>query len=730
MIQLRTSIAALGIAATLAATAQAPGVLPGIENYESQQLRPEAPAITFMPGGEHYLMLSPDKTKIIKYDSTTGREVETIFDASHTRQSSIASVEGFTLSPDGTKLLLHEKSTPIYRYSYTAEHYVFQIARNILAPLSTQHPAQRDPVFSPDARMVAFVADNNIYLKKLDFDTETAVTTDGLEGRIINGAPDWGYDEEFDLPKCMAWAPDNSTLVYLKFNETDVPPYTLPLYGGFCPEYPQYADYPGALTYKYSLPGYPVSNVTLHSFDIDNRKTKDLALPGAPTYIPRIFYSPTDPSCLLAATLNRDQTRMELFAVNPKSTVVKSLLVEQPGAWVLPQTYQDLHLLAGSFVIFSPRSGHTHLYEYAYNGTLTRTLTSGDYDVTAYYGCDTRGNHYFTSTIDGPLNRTLSRLDLKNNLTALSPASGTATATFAPTCNYYLMGHSTASQPPVYTLNGDKLKKPLTLTDNADVRARYASAPRKEFITVPSAVAGVDLNAYIIKPSNFDPSRRYPLIVWQYSGPGANMVADAWSMGWEQYAASNGYIIACVDPRGSGARGYDFLTSPYRDLGRVETADQCAAARHLAALPYVDSGKVGIAGWSYGGYETLMALSVPSTPFTAGVAIAPVTSWNYYDAIYTERFMLTPAQNPMGYRDSAPLNMASSMNAPLLIMAGTADDNVHPANTMQYLAELQRHGKLCNLMLFPNKNHSIYGCNARDLVYSNLLHHFNNVFNK
>ena len=726
---LRNIIAATAIAATLNATADAPGVLAGIDNYESKQLRPQRPEITFMPGGEQYLMLSPDKTKIVKYDTATGRELETILDTSHTREASIGTIAGYTLSPDATKMLIFSESKPVYRYSYTATHYVFQISRNILTPLSTQHPQQRDPLFSPDSRMVAFVADNNIYLKKLDYNTETAVTTDGLEGSIINGAPDWGYDEEFDLPRCMAWAPDNTTLVYLKFNEKAVPPYTLPLYGGYCPEYPQYEDYPGTFTYKYSLPGYPLSTVTLHSFDIDNRKTKDIALPDPSIcYIPRIFYSPSDPACLLAATLNRDQTRMELFAVNPKSTVVKSLLVEKPGAWVTPQTYEDLHLGPQSFFIFSTRSGHTHLYEYAYNGTLLRTRTSGNYDVTAYYGSDARGNHYFTSTVDGPLNRTLSRLDAKNNLTPLSPAKGTATAQFAPGCAHYLMGHSTATTPPVYTLQGDKLKKGRLWTDNAEVAARYASAPKKEFVKVPSAAAGIELDAYIIKPAGFDPSKRYPLIVWQYSGPGANSVTDSWSVGWEQYAATQGYIVACVDPRGSGAHGYEFLTAGYRNLGAVETADQCAAARHLASLPYVDSGKVGIAGWSYGGYETLMALTQPSTPFTAGVAIAPVTSWRYYDAIYTERFMLTPAQNPAGYRDSAPLTRAASLSAPLLIMSGTADDNVHPANTFQFLAALQQHGKLCNLMLFPNKNHSIYGCNARDLVYSNLLIHFNTCF--
>lgn len=712
--------------------AAAPGVLPGIEAFESARMRPVAPKeLTYMPDGETYLVLADDSKRIIQYETSSGKEVAVIFDADKTRESRLTSVSAFILSPDGKKLMVYNETQPVYRYSFYAKYYVFEIMHNVLKPLSTEHEWQRNPLFSPDGRSVAFVANNNIFLKKLDFGTETAVTTDGKMNEIINGVPDWGYDEEFDITCAMTWAPDNSTLCYLKFDETEVPLFTFPLYGGYCPEYSQYELYPGTYSYKYTLPGEKNSKVSLHSFDIDNRKTKDLPLPGnAIEYIPRIFYSKSNPSLLLAVALNRDQTRMEIFAVNPKSTVCKSLLVEQPGAWVMPETYENLKILENSFVIMSPRSGYTHLYEYSFEGQLMRTLTSGNFDVTDYYGCDAQGNHYYQSDFSGPLNRVVSRIDIKNKVTDISSTAGVASAQFSPSCNYFTLNESSSTKANEYTLYNSKLKKLRVLESNADVAQRYATLPRKEFIKVPSAAAGIELDAYIIKPANFDPSRKYPLILWQYSGPGASMVLDSWSVDWQQFAANQGYVVACVDPRGSGGRGYSFLTTGYKHLGRCETDDQIAAGRYLASLPYVDQQRVGIAGWSYGGYETLMALSEPSTPFTAGVAIAPVTSWRFYDAIYTERYMLTPAQNPDGYASSAPVNMTARMNAPLLLMSGTADDNVHFTNTIEYLAQLQRSGKLCNLMVFPNKNHSIYGCNARDLVYSNMLNHFNLYFKK
>ena len=730
MIKKISVIAALGFimgAVYQPAQAEAPGIIPGINRYESERARMKQPqSMVYMPDGENYLLLSADRKQIVKYETATGKEVGTVLDVERTRNASIPAIQGYSVSPDGTKLLVFAESKPIYRYSYYAKYYVYEIMHNILTPLSTEQEWQRCPIFSPDGRMVAFVSENNIYLKKLDFGTITAVTSIGKKNEIINGVPDWGYEEEFDITCAMEWAPDNTTLVYLRFNETEVPVYTFPLYEGYCPADERYAYYPGIFEYKYSLPGEKNSTVSLHSFDVDTRKTKDIVFPGNPDYIPRFYFSPNDASCLLVATLNRDQTRMELYTVNPKSTVVKSLLVEEPGAWVLPDTYEKLTTLDKSFVLMSPRSGYTHLYEYSYQGSLMRTITSGNYDVMDYYGADSQGNHYFLSDNSGAVNRVVSRVDIKNKVTDISPVAGVSSATFSPGCNFFVLRHSTATQPPVYNLYNNKLKNLRELASNNDLPSKYPMLPTKEFIKVPSAASGIELNAYIIKPLNFDPSRRYPVIMWQYSGPGSSTVLDSWSVDWQMFAAANeGYIVACVDPRGTAGRGYEFLTTSYRHLGIYETEDQCAAARYLATLPYVDGAHIGIAGWSYGGYETLMALSAVNSPFAAGVAVAPVTSWRYYDSIYTERYMLTPAQNPDGYVSSSPVNISSRLNVPLLLMSGTADDNVHFTNTVQYLSSILSQGKLCNLMIFPNKNHSISGCSSRDLVYSNMLNHFN-----
>ena len=712
--------------------ADAPGILPGIADYTTNVKRPKSPAhFTYMPDGESYLLLTDRGTKIVRYETATGKEMETVLDVSHTREASISVVNGFSLSPDGKKMLVYEKADPVWRYSIRAQYYVFEIGRNILKPLSTDHALQEAPMFSPDGRMVAFVSDNNIYIKKLDFNTITAVTNDGKVNEVINGVPDWVYQEEFSTAVSMAWSPDNTTLAYLKYNESQVPMFTFSLYEGVCPVKSEYALYPGMFTYKYPLPGVQNSVVTLHAFDVDTRKTKNIAFEDKTIeYIPRIRFGGNDSSRLMVATLNRDQTRMELYSVNPKSTVVKSILVEQSKAWIIPETYENLTLNDESFVVWSTRSGFTHLYEYSYSGALTRTITSGNWDVTAYYGSDMLGNHYYQSTQCGAVNRVVARIDKKNKVTVLSEERGSASATFSPGRNYFVLSQSSSDKAPLYTLYNNKLKQLRVLVDNSDVTSYYAGVAKKEFITVPGA-NGDQLNAYIIKPANFDASKKYPLIVTQYSGPGSSSVTDSWGIDWQQYAAmEQGYIVACVDPRGTNGRGYDFMTSVYCHLGVNETADHCAAARYFASLPYIDGTRMGITGWSYGGYETLMSVSASGTPFSAGVAIAPVTSWRYYDSIYTERYMLTPQQNPDGYKKSSPVNLTKEMNAKLLVMSGTADDNVHFSNTVEYMARLHGAGKLCNLMIFPNKDHSIYGCNSRELVYSNLIRHFNQAFGK
>lgn len=689
----------------------------------------ETPA--YMPDGETYLLVSDDGKKIVSFNTADGKEAGTVLDAATTRENKLpGDIEGFTISPDGSKLLVWTDSEPVYRRSSKARYYIFEIKRNILRPLSKSSGKQQAPLFSPDSRMVAFVTDNNIRIRKWDYDTEVDVTADGKHGKIINGIPDWTYEEEFSAVCSMAWSPDNTTLCYLRYDEEEVPWYSLPIYKGYCDADDRYALYPGTFTYKYPVAGEKNSTVTLHSYDVDNRKIKDIKLPDSRIeYIPRIGFGGTDSERLIVTTLNRDQNRMEVYSVNPRSTVAKSIIVEETAdGWLNPMTYENMSLQDDGIVLFSERSGWNHLYHYTYAGQMTRRITSGDFDVTDYYGTDPAGMVYYqaepsTGKRSDALNRAIYRLNPKNGKTEpLTPETGWASAEFTPAKNYFTLNYSTATTPPVYTLRNGKNKVVRTLADNAAYAADYAGAPQKEFLTINSD--GTELNAYMVKPAGFDPSRRYPVIMWQYSGPGSQEVFNRWAMDWDIYAAQQGFLVVCVDGRGTGGRGTTFRNVVYRRLGHYETIDQLNAARWVASLPYVNPDAIGIAGWSYGGYETLMCATEANGPYAAAVAVAPVTSWRFYDTVYSERFMLTPQQNGPAYDSGAPLERASSLACPLLLMYGTADDNVHPENTIEFVSRLQEAGMDCDVLMFPNMNHSINGCDSRRVVYAKMIDFF------
>jgi dipeptidyl-peptidase-4 len=706
------------------ATAQVNPLVSEIAPYVYPQNRPSAPkAMTYMPDGASYLELSSDGKQIVRYDVKTGKQLDVFFDVARARESAIADIEGFTLSDDASKVLVWRNTKEIYRHSFTAEYYVYEVRSRLLRPLSKQNSRQQEPIFSPDSRMVAFVADNNVYVAKLDYETEVAVTTDGCRNKIINGVPDWTYEEEFSTTASMSWSPDNLTLCYLRYDETDVPMFTFPVYEGTCNPNKEYKYYPGQYSYKYPVAGETNSKVSLHSYDIETRKVKDVTLPDSRIeYIPRIEYQP-EGNLLLVATLNRDQNRLEIYTVNPKSTVVKSIYVEESKAWISPETYEDLHLAKDYFVINSSRSGYNQLYVYSYAGSQMRALTNDKCDVTAYYGADALGNHYYQTASPTPMDRTLHRVDRKGVVTNISEQSGTTSAKFTPDMSYALISHSDANTPTVYTIANAQGKTIRTVVDNAAYAARYTNLPRKEFFTMESD--GNTLNGYMIKPVDFTSTKRYPVIMFQYSGPQSQQVLNKWVMDWDFFFAKQGYIVICVDGRGTGGRGRAFCDVVYKQLGKYETIDQIAAARYAANLPYVDAKRIGIFGWSYGGYETLMAASADGAPYAAAVAVAPVTDWRYYDTVYAERYMLTPQQNEDGYKTSAPINRVAKLSCPLLIMSGTADDNVHETNTLQYVSELQNIGGFCDMFIFPNMNHSINFCNARAVVYAKMLDYFN-----
>lgn len=678
---------------------------------------------TYLPDGQSYAMLSPDGKQVVKYDIKTGNRLEVLLDLSNARETSLDRIEGFSLSPDASKILVWTGASYIYRRSFRASYYTYEIRTRLLRPLSSKFSTQQAPVFSPNGRMVAFVApDNNIYVKKLDYQTEVAVTEDGAYGKIINGVPDWVYEEEFQTVSSMAWAPDDLNLCFIKYNETDVPTYDMQRYNGACNQDEAAALYPVTWNYKYPVAGKPNSKVTLHSYDVETRKLKEITLPDSRIeYIPRIAYGP-NPESLIVSTLNRDQNHFEIYRVNPKSTVAKSIYNEDSKSWIDPVTYEDLWLGPESFVVNSWKSGYNQLYQYTYAGAEIKQLTSGNFDVTAYYGSDAAGAHYYQVAAPTPMDRTVRRVDRKGVVTDVSPSSGTASAQFAPGCTYMTLTHSSVDHAPVYSINTSAGKQLRVLEDNASYMAKVGNkVAKREFFTMKSD--GNTLNGFIIRPQNT--SQKSPCIMYQYSGPGSQEVLNRWQLDWMDAFAKAGYVVVCVDGRGTGGRGRDFCDVVYKNLGHYETIDQVAAARYAASLPYVDASRIGIFGWSYGGYETLMAATADDAPYAAAVAVAPVTDWRFYDSIYTERYMLTPQQNEDGYRRSAPLFRTSSLKCPLLIMYGTSDDNVHPANSIEFVSRLERQGDICDMLIFPNMNHSINGCNARSVVYGKMLDWFN-----
>lgn len=713
-----TMALALGIG--FSAAAQVSSAVRDIAPYVYPQNRAAAPpSFSYAPDGNGYLLLSDDGKSVVRYDIASGKEIETVFDVRNTRETTIEAIEGFEMSTNGRYILVYCGSEPVYRRSFKARYYIYEAHSRLLKPLSTNFELQQSPLISPDGRMVAFVAQNNIYIRKNDYGSEVQVTKDGEINSKINGIPDWVYEEEFSTNISMTWAPDNLTLCYLSYDEADVPLYTLPLYQGTCDPKAQYEFYPGFYQYKYPVAGERNSVVRLHSYDVETRKIKDIALPDSKIeYIPRIAYA-NSPERLMVATLNRDQNHFEIYSVNPKSTVTKSVYAEDSKAWIDPMTYENIKYLDDGFVLLSGKSGFRHIYKYSYAGSALRTITSGEYDVTDFYGIDTKGTIYYQAAKPTPMDRTVYSVNAKGQTLAVSQEGGTSSARFSLDMAYALMNHSDANTPPVYALCKPDGKQVRMLEDNAQYAAKYSSVPKKTFFTMESD--GYVLNGYYILPST---PGRHPVIMSQYSGPGSQSVLNRWSLDWEQYFVMKGYAVVCVDGRGTGGRGRAFQDVVYKQLGYYETIDQVNAARWAASQPWADAKKIGIYGWSYGGFEALMASTVPGGPYAAAVSVAPVTSWRFYDSIYTERYMLTPQQNERGYALS-PLDRASQLQCPLLLMYGTADDNVHPVNTLMFVSALQSAGGLCDVFPFVNMNHSINGCNARAVVYAKMLDFFN-----
>lgn len=675
--------------------------------------------------GKSYYELSDDGSRILKKDYRSGDIIETVFDAKTARDCDIEYWEGFQFSENEDKILLYTNKKPIYRYSFKADYYVYGIRHNKLQKLSNDG-GEEIAVFSPNGRMVAYVKDNNVFVAKLDYGTNIAATKDGEKNKIINGVPDWVYQEEFGLLSSLTWSPDNLMLAFIRWDETNVPLYSMQQYEND-DDYSQLCYYPQSFEYKYPVAGRENSIVSVKTYDVETRVLKTMELPVTEdSYIPRMTFT-NDPTRLIITTLNRTQNRLQIHAANPRSTVTKLLYQEESKSWIDESILDKIKFYDDAIIVLSDKNGYAHLYKYSTNGAFSKQLTDGKWNVTEYYGYDpVRKVHYIQTTQDGPLNRVLAKVDDRTGkITKLTDGNGTYSAEFNSSFDYFVMRFSNAQTPDQYTICNYRGEKIRELEMNESYAGKYASTeiPKKEFFTMESN--GVTLNGYMIKPIDFDPSKKYPVIMSQYSGPGSQQVLNAWKIDWENYFATQGYIIACVDGRGTGGRSKDFSSIVYMNLGKYESIDQLAAAEYMAQLPYVDSEKIGIWGWSYGGYETLMAMSQPGSKYAAGVAIAPVTDWRLYDTIYSERYMRTPQENESGYKAASPIERAQMLNGRLLIMTGTADDNVHQTNTLNYVSKLFENDKLVNMVVFPNKNHSITGGNTRCAVYSHVLDFYN-----
>lgn len=669
-----------------------------------------------LAGGQEYAAISDDGKSIETFSYKTGRKTGTLFSIDAVKGDlKIDRFDGYTLSANGRAMLLWNNVEKLYRRSFYADFYVYDIMRGTLKRVSDKGHL-RGATMSHDGRMVAYTLDNNIYIANLDYGTTVAVTKDGEKNKVIYGVPDWGYEEEFGIDNTMRWSPDDNTLAFIRFDESNVPTYSFDLYSNYCEPMPEYEFYPGSFDYKYPLAGYNNSVVQVQCYNVDNRtvKTMELGL-DEKDYVPGMEFGGA-PDRLMVMVLNRDQNHLILYNVNPGSTIARPVYEDRSEAWLSPAAYQMTDFRPDAFVIGSERSGYRHLYEYSYTGNLQRTVTSGDYNVTALYGYDSRTKAYYLQcTKNGPLNRNVARADARG-LTLLNPGEGTESARFSTTMDYWVRTYSNAATPPQYTLCDAKGKKLAELEMNREYAARYASVPKKEFLKVRNA-AGEEMNAFIIKPSGFDASKKYPLLMQQYNGPDSQEVLNVWKLDGLFWLAQEGYVVATVDGRGTGNRSRQWANAVYRHLGEYETEDQLAGARYFASLPYVDADRTACFGWSYGGYMTLMELTAKDSPFKCGVSMAPVTDWRYYDAIYTERYMLTPQQNEAGYEKASTLNRTGNLNARLLIMSGTADDNVHFYNTLRFTSKLTQEEKLFDMMAYTGFEHSLRMCNARTMLY-------------
>lgn len=691
-------------------------------------------AVTPLADGESYAQISHDRKNIVVYSFKTGKETSRLFSVENLNVEGISSIDNYMLNGDGKRMLIQTNTEYIYRRSFKADFYVYDLKTRKCRQLSA-NGRQQNPVWSPDGSKIAFVRDNNIYCVDLnDGYRETQVTADGKFNEIINGIPDWVNEEEFGFSSAMVFNADGTKICWIRYDESKVETYALQMFKGLKPELQENAAYPGEYAYKYPKAGHDNSVVTAWCYDIATKQKMQFKLPlAADGYIPRIKQS-ADKQSIFLYTMNRHQDELKIYEANLATADCRLVIDERIDKYVTEEAMSSVIITPKHIILPSDRSGKKQLYLYDLSGKLIRQLTDGKSVVTAVYGYDEKsGKVYYQAAGKNPMNREVYVADAKGRTSVIAGKDGWNSAIFSSNYSYFVKVWSDCNTPYQYTLCKGDGKELKTMVDNAELAEKLAGCnlPRKEFFQFTTS-EGISLNGVMIKPVDFDETKKYPVVMYQYSGPGSQQVVNSWSIGsmgqgglYDQYLTQLGFIVVCVDGRGTGARGADFEKCTYLRLGELEARDQVETAVYLGTLPYVDKEKIGIWGWSFGGFCTLMSMSEGREVFAAGVAVAPPTDWRYYDSVYTERFMRTPQENAEGY-DINPINRADKLHGALLVCHGLADDNVHPQNAFEYSEALVQADKDFRELIYTNRNHGIRGGNSRNHLLRQITTHFVN----
>jgi len=680
--------------------------------------------IRSMSNGSSYTILDrnrDDGSTIDQYSYKSGEYIQTIASSLSAFNEPRESISGYTFSDDERFILLTTDEEGIYRHSFYANYYIYDTKSGEESKPLTDFTKgkQRLATFSPAADKVAFVRDNNIFISNLIDGTEKQVTLDGVTNSVINGATDWVYEEEFGDDRGLKWSSDGSKLAFYRFDESAVREFHMPTYGTL---------YPELYTFKYPKAGEENSTVDVYIHDVETGVNHGVAVPKSAHYIPRFFWTKdTETLCIL--TMNRHQNDLRFLVTEgefPNNRVGTREIFKESC-----NTYIDIHdnlifLKDGkSFLWTSERDGYNHIYKFGFDGTTTQ-LTDGEWDVIEFIGYDSkRSTIHFSSSMFGATQKHIHSVDMKGNITTLDKTSGHHGADYSSNYSYSIHNHSNANTPPAYTLRNSKGKVLRDIVDNKDLVSNLDTYnySEKTFFTFENHT-GDELNCWMILPHDFDETKEYPVYVAIYGGPGVNTVVDSWggaTFMWHQYLAQEGYIIASTDPRGTPNRGREFEHSTYKKLGKHETADFIDFAKHLGSQSYIDKERIGIQGWSYGGFETLLCMTKGAHVFNAGISVAPVSNWRYYDTIYTERFMQTPQENPDGYDDNSPVNFAEQLEGELLLIHGSGDDNVHFQNSMEMVNALIAANKDFDFFAYPDRNHSIYGGITRVHLFNMMM---------